>query len=153
MHSLSRRNIIGLVAAAAAGLLAPAALATDRASLALKGYDPVAYFTDKRARLGDPQFEYHWDGATYRFASATHLEMFKADPDRYLPQYDNLCAASLARGIKFEGNPEHWLVVDGRLYLFGGPAGPGAMAADSTMTRRADENFPKVSRLPGPAAQ
>jgi YHS domain-containing protein len=118
--------------------------------LALKGYDPVAYFTDERATVGDPQYQYEWDGAVYRFASAQHLALFKADPDRYLPQYNNWCAASVARGEKVYGNPEWWLVVDGRLYLFGKQIGPGLMRKDPSMKARADENWPKVSRLPAP---
>ncbi len=68
--------------------------------LALKGYDPVAYFTEKRPMVGDSQHQYEWDGAVYRFASAKHLALFKSDPDRYLPQYNNWCAASMAKGVK-----------------------------------------------------
>ena len=118
--------------------------------LALKGYDPVAYFTDERAALGDPQYTYEWDGAIYHFASAQHLALFRADPDRYLPQYNNWCAASVAKGDKVYGNPEWWLVVDGRLYLFGKPIGPALMSKDPGMKNRADENWPKVSGLPTP---
>jgi YHS domain-containing protein len=154
MKDITRRDAIRLVAAVPIAVCAPVlSRGAEKAPLAIKGYDPVAYFTEKLPMRGDPQFEYEWDGATYQFAFAKHLEMFKADPDRYLPQYSNLCAASVAKGIKYEGNPEYWLVVDGRLYLFGGPQGPGLMMADPAMTRRADENYPKVSRLPGPAAQ
>jgi YHS domain-containing protein len=118
--------------------------------IALKGYDPVAYFTDERATIGDPQYQYEWDGAVYRFSSARHLALFRADPDRYLPQYNNWCAASVAKGEKVFGNPEWWLVVDGRLYLFGKPIGPGLMSNDAGMKRRADGNWPKVSGLPPP---
>jgi YHS domain-containing protein len=118
--------------------------------IALKGYDPVAYFTDERPIAGDPQYQYEWDGGVYRFASAQHLALFKADPDRYLPQYNNWCAASVAKGVKVYGNPEYWLVVDGRLYLFGAPIGPSLMSNDAGMKNRADENWPKVSRLPDP---
>jgi YHS domain-containing protein len=121
--------------------------------LALKGYDPVAYFTEKRPMVGDPKYEQQWDGATYRFASAEHLALFKADPDRYLPQYNNWCAASVAKGVKVHGNPEYWLVVDGRLYLFGGAIGPDLMSADPAMKGRADESWPKVSKLPDPPTQ
>jgi len=116
--------------------------------LALKGYDPVAYFTEKRPMLGDPQFQIEWDGATYRFASAKHLDLFKSDPDRYLPQYSNLCAASVAKGVKVQGQPEYWLVQDGRLYLFGGPQGPALMSTDASMKSTADRSFSDVSRLP-----
>jgi YHS domain-containing protein len=121
----------------------------DNQRLALKGYDPVAYFTEKQPMKGDPQHQHQWDGATYRFASAKHLEIFKADPDRYLPQYNNLCAASLANGVKIEGNPEYWLVADGRLYLFGGPRGPALMSQNvSAMKGKADANLTLVPRRP-----
>ena len=118
--------------------------------IALKGYDPVAYFTDERPIVGDPQYQYEWDGAVYRFASAQHLALFKADPDHYLPQYNNWCAASVAKGEKVYGNPEHWLVVDGRLYLFGQSIGPSLMRKDAGMISRADESWPKVSGLSDP---
>jgi YHS domain-containing protein len=80
--------------------------------LAIKGYDPVAYFTDKRPIVGNPQYQHEWDGAVYRFASTEHLALFTAEPDRYLPQFNNWCAASVAKGEKVYGNPEWWLVVD-----------------------------------------
>jgi hypothetical protein len=56
----------------------------------------------------------------------------------------------VAKGVKVHGNPEWWLVVDGRLYLFGKPIGPGLMKTDAAMTKQADENFSKVSKLPAP---
>jgi hypothetical protein len=68
-----------------------------------------------------------------------------------LPQYSNWCAASVSKGEKVHGNPEWWLVVDDRLFLFGKPVGPGLMTSDPrTMRSRADENWPKVSGLPPP---
>jgi YHS domain-containing protein len=153
MKRLSRRQAVHLGLAAAAAVLTAwtPAVATEKAPLALKGYDTVAYFTEKRAMLGDPQFQHEWDGAIYRFASARHLELFKGDPDRYLPQYNNWCAASVSKGAKVHGNPEWWLVVDNRLYLFGKPIGPGVMSEDPVAMRsKADENWSKVSQLPEP---
>jgi|tagenome__1003787_1003787.scaffolds.fasta_scaffold20836105_2 hypothetical protein len=148
------RNLLIVVGLTAAAILrfGASAQAADQ-PLALKGYDVVAYFTEKRPMVGVPQHQHEWDGATYRFVSAKHLELFKADPDRYLPQYKNWCAASVARGEKVHGNPEWWTVVDGRLYLFGKPVGPGLMAANpANLKRLADENWAQVSRLPVPPA-
>jgi hypothetical protein len=148
------RNLLMVVGLTAAAILrfGASAQAADQ-PLALKGYDVVAYFTEKRPMVGVPQHQHEWDGATYRFVSAKHLELFKADPDRYLPQYKNWCAASVARGEKVHGNPEWWTVVDGRLYLFGKPVGPGLMAANpANLKRLADENWAQVSRLPVPPA-
>jgi YHS domain-containing protein len=148
MHNLSRRHAVLILAVAATVSATSMSVAMQKATLGIKGYDPVAYFTDKRPVIGDPQYRHEWDGVTYQFASARHLEMFKTDPDRYLPQYNSLCAASLAKGVVYEGNPEHWLVVDGRLYLFGGPVSPSLMANAAVITRKADENWPQVSRAP-----
>jgi YHS domain-containing protein len=150
---MRRRGFFAILAGSIGAILfGPSAFAQagdDR--LALKGYDPVAYFTDKRPMIGNAQFQYEWDGAIYRFASAKHLELFKAEPDRYLPQYDNWCTASVAKGLKVYGNPEWWLVVDGRLYLFGKPIGPGLMSKDpAAMKAKADENWATVSKLPIP---
>ena len=144
-----RRNVLKVMAVA--GMISLGAGMAAGAELALKGYDPVAYFTDKRATLGNAQFRHEWDGATYQFVSAKHLELFKADPDRYLPQYNNWCAASVAKGEKVYGNPEYWLVEDGRLYLFGKPVGPNLMRTDASMKGTADKNWSAVSRLPNPA--
>jgi YHS domain-containing protein len=139
-------GLIGVLFARSSG-----AARTDDDRVALKGYDPVAYFTEKRPMLGDAQYRYEWDGAIYQFASARHLELFKANPDRYLPQYNNWCAASVAKGVKVYGNPEWWLVVDDRLYLFGRPIGPELMSKDpAAMKKEADKNWPEVSKLPAP---
>jgi len=141
--------VAGLIGAMFLGAGAVARAGDER--LALSGYDTVAYFTEGRPMLGNAQFQYEWDGAVYRFASAKHLELFKADPDRYLPQYNSWCAASVAKGVKVRGNPENWIVVDGRLYLFGASIGPGLMRADAAgMKNKADENWSKVSKLPVP---
>jgi YHS domain-containing protein len=144
--SLTLASFIGILFL---GLSAVTQANDDR--VALKGYDLVGYFTEKRPIIGNSQHQHELDGAIYRFASASHLELFKADPDRYLPQYNNWCMASVAKGDKVYGNPEWWLVVDGRLYLFGKPIGPGLMKADPVaMKSQADEKWSKVSRLPAP---
>ena len=144
--------VAGLVNVVAALMLASSACAqsgNDR--VALRGYDPVAYFTDKRPVLGSAEYQREWDGAVYHFASADHLQLFEANPDRYLPQYNSWCAASVAKGEKVRPNPEYWIVVDGKLYLFGKSIGPGLMRADPVaMKHRADQNWPTVSKLPEP---
>lgn len=55
--------------------------------VALKGYDPVAYFTLGKPVKGKSEFEFKWNDATWRFANATHLRLFKSDPEQYAPQY------------------------------------------------------------------
>ena len=100
------------------------ARADDAPPLAIKGYDPVAYFTLQRATPGVAQFEYQWDEHRWQFKTAQHRELFKADPVRYAPQFAAFCAVALSRGEVREANPEYWLISDGKLYLFGKDLGP-----------------------------
>ena len=91
--SLSRRDAVGVVALAAACPWATAIPppVPQGIPLAIKGYDPVSYFTDGKPTRGFPEFEYEWDGLRYRFARAEHRELFKAEPVRYAPQFET-CA-------------------------------------------------------------
>jgi YHS domain-containing protein len=125
MLSLSRRIVVRLLLllAATASLRSPPSIA-EKPPLAIKGYDPVAYFTLGRSAPGLPELEYEWDEHRYRFARPEHRDLFKADPLRYAPQFSNFCAVALTRGEIHEANPEYWLISDGKLYIFGGPTGP-----------------------------
>ena len=85
--------------------------------VAIKGYDPVAYFTEKTAVKGDSDFEYEWSGAKWRFASSENLETFKSDPEKYAPRYGGYCAYGVANNYLVKIDPEAWTVYEGRLYL------------------------------------
>jgi hypothetical protein len=127
MQTLSRRNAVCLALLAAASPFAPKhSTAGESATLAIKGYDPVAYFTTGAPVRGLPEIEYEWDEYRYRFSRAEHRELFKNDPVRYAPQFGNFCAMALTRGELDEANPENWLISDGKLYVFGKapPLGP-----------------------------
>lgn len=148
---LSRRAALGLAAlvAAYAFASAPSAVAQD-VQLAIIGYDPVAYFTDGRPTPGRPDIEYQWDEHTYRFASAEHRELFKADPVRYAPQFGNFCAMALAKGLIVVANPENWLISDGKLYVFGSPAPAGPVLFQKDLAgniTKANQNRPMLPKL------
>jgi YHS domain-containing protein len=139
---VSRRNLVLALCAttcvAAGGRLAAAA---EPLPLAIRGYDPVAYFIAGKPTPGSPDFEYEWDEQRYRFASAAHRELFKADPLRYAPQFANFCAVALAHGELYQGHPEYWLINDGKLYLFAKPAGPAVFRQTLSETLgKASEN-------------
>ncbi len=85
----------------------------------LKGHDPVAYFTESRPVKGDPKISYDWDGERYLFSNAGNRNKFAANPERYAPQFGGYCTGSMSRGVQFEADPEAWIIVDGRLYVFG----------------------------------
>ena len=117
--------------------------------LALKGYDPVAYFTDGKPMPGKPEYEATYDGTRYRFASAHDLELFKADPDRYAPQYAGACTAGIAMGVKVESDPENWVIMDGKLFIFSSPTTADAMRADpGGIVAKAQENWKTLASAP-----
>ncbi len=88
--------------------------------LAIKGYDPVAYFPEAEGepKKGKPEFEYVYEGVTYRFASAANRDLFMATPARYEPAYGGWCAWAMREGDKVEVDPRFFIVKDGRLFLF-----------------------------------
>ena len=91
----------------------------DKNKIANGGYDMVAYFTDNAAVKGNSTYMTEYKGAKYQFASAGHLNLFKENPDQYLPVCDGYCAWGVAeKGRKVPVNPQTYKIVDGRLYLF-----------------------------------
>ena len=143
MQGLSRRSTLRGIALTFAGqTFAPTwSIAAEKLPLAIQGYDPVAYFTLGRPTRGLPDIEYEWDEYRYRFASTGHRDLFKADPVRYAPQFENTCTMALIRGEIHEANPEYWLISDGGLYLFGARVGVQSFQRDlSGNIIRANQN-------------
>ncbi|WP_020649701.1 YHS domain-containing (seleno)protein [Solimonas variicoloris] len=145
------------VARAAALLLAGAALAAHAAPLinqsrfshlAVDGYDVVAYQTEQRAVEGKAEFQTRWHDAHWRFASAAHLAAFKADPERYAPQYGGYCAYAVgAKNELVDIDPEAFTVVDGKLYLNYSPKIRAQWDADrARYIEAADRNWPALSQ-------
>ena len=140
----TRRTTFRLAAAAtlAAPLHAFAQAKTSAPRFALKGYDPVAYFTAAAPTQGRPEFELLHDGVLYRFASAQNRDLFKADPDKYAPQFGGSCANNMANGQRRESDPKVWLIANGKLYVFAAPAGAENFRKDTqTASLRAAENW------------
>lgn len=88
-----------------------------RTDTAIRGYDPVAYFTDGKPVKGSDKFVHEWMGAKWKFASQDHLDKFKAEPAKYAPQYGGYCAYGIAVGNVVKIEPDQWTIVDDKLYL------------------------------------
>lgn len=99
-------------------------------ALMLKGHDVVAYFTQGRHALGSPQFASVHEGVTFRFASAEHKALFDANPQKYLPQFGGYCANGIVYAIPWGGDADTWLMIDGKLYIFGGAGSKAAFELD-----------------------
>lgn len=126
-------------------VLSGVAAAQDSAvPLALKGYDAVAYFTEKRPVKGMNERSFEFDGARYLFSSDKHRATFAANPDRYAPQFAANCTAGLAAGKKVQADPNHWAIVDGKLYVFASEAALVRAKKDPGIVATAAANWSKL---------
>ena len=89
----------------------------DKNDLAIGGYDPVAYFSDNKAKKGKSSYTAVHDGAIYHFSSAKNRDLFRKDAEKYAPQYGGFCAFGVTKHRKFTVDPKAWRIVDGKLYL------------------------------------
>ena len=145
MGNLSRRCFVSAAMAvafccgnAAAQNMSP--IAGQR--IALKGYDPISYFTDGKPEKGSSEFTFAFDDTTYWFKSAEHRDKFASDPERYAPQFDGFCALQLSRGRKVEADPEAWTITNGKLYVFSGKGGvPKFQEQPVAIAEKAGENW------------
>lgn len=89
----------------------------DSPGVAIKGFDPVAYFTEGKPQKGSKDHSYQYKGAEWRFVSEANKAKFVADPTKYEPAYGGYCAYGVASGylVKIEGDA--WSIKDGKLYL------------------------------------
>lgn len=85
--------------------------------VAIRGADPVAYFTESRYVSGSADHTYEWANATWQFSSAENRDLFADNPEQYAPQYGGFCAWAVSEGYTASVDPNAWEIVDGKLYL------------------------------------
>lgn len=85
--------------------------------VAIHGYDPVAYFTKDKAVKGKEKYTAIYNGAIYRFASEENRDLFKANTEKYAPQFGGYCAMGVALDKKLDVDPDAFYIADGKLYL------------------------------------
>jgi YHS domain-containing protein len=89
----------------------------SRTDTAINGYDTVAYFTVGKPVPGQDAFVTEWMGAKWKFASQANLELFKANAEKYAPQYGGYCAYGVSQGDLVKVEPDQFTIRDGKLYL------------------------------------
>ena len=112
--------LLGNTGSAFAASDSPVPAVNAKEGIGLKGYDPVAYFTNGAPTKGLELYSFAWKGVTYRFAFAENLDRFKADPAKYLPQYGGYCAYAMSLDRIADVDPSRWAIVNGKLYLNNG---------------------------------
>lgn len=112
---------------------------------AIGGYDPVAYFTEKKPVKGKEEFKSVYQGANWYFSSAANKKLFDANPLTYAPQYGGYCAFGVAGGYKAKISPDAWTVVNNKLYLnYNLNVQKDWLKDQSGMIKKADSNWTTV---------
>jgi YHS domain-containing protein len=114
--------------------------------LAIFGYDPVAYHTDKKAREGKAEFDVVHHNLSWRFTSQANREAFLADPSAYIPAFGGHDAMSVRQGRMAMGDPSHFILSQGTVILFRSAENRDQFAADPDSLKAATERWPVVVR-------
>jgi len=91
----------------------------DESGLAIQGYDPVSYFSEKGPQKGKKEFAFDYQGGTYYFLNQENRNLFQENPVKYEPEYGGWCAYAIGlTGEKVVVDPGTFKIIDDRLYLF-----------------------------------
>jgi YHS domain-containing protein len=117
--------------------------------VALQGYDPVAYFIQKKPIKGKSSLSASNEGVIYYFSTQTNKDAFVKSPANYEPQYGGWCAYAMgANNEKVEINPETFKIVEGKLYLFYNAFFNNTLKSwnkdEPTLKKKADANWVKL---------
>ena len=112
---------------------------------AIRGYDTVAYFTENKPVEGSEEFSFEYKGAQWLFSSVENLELFKADPQKYAPQYGGYCAYAVAKGSTASIKPELFTIHNDKLYLnYNSSINDKWQANMQNFIQAADKNWPEI---------
>lgn len=85
--------------------------------VAIRGYDPVAYFKENTPVEGSKQFSYSWEGTEWHFKNQENLNAFKSNPEKYAPQFGGYCAYGVSEDHKSPTEPAAFTIINDNLYL------------------------------------
>ena len=108
---------LGIILLTSLSLFAQKSETFVQSGKAIRGYDPVAYFTVGKPVKGNEKLVYNWNNANWYFSSQQNLDSFKANPEKYAPQYGGYCAYGLSEGHKAPTDADAWTIENGKLYL------------------------------------
>jgi YHS domain-containing protein len=118
----------------------------EKDGAAIRGYDPVAYFSEGKPVQGIAAYTADYKGSKFQFVSQANRNAFVANPERYAPQYGGFCAYGTAGGYKAAIDPKAFTIVDGKLYLNYNADIQKKWSGDVRgYISKADKNWPEVS--------
>jgi YHS domain-containing protein len=114
-------------------------------NVAIKGYDPVAYFTEHRAVKGSAAITHNWLGVDWNFSNEMHKKLFSENPVQYVPQYGGHCSDGIAYGSMTTNiDPQAWRIIDGKLYLHYDQGAAIEIEEIDGQIARAEQNWPEI---------
>jgi hypothetical protein len=142
---------LSLFAATARASLTARIVVDWHTGLAIDGYDPVAFFTDGAPLPGSSAFELRHAGVVWRFRNIGNRAAFAERPDIYMPRYGGYDPVAVARGVAVAGEPNVWIIVGQRLFLFYDSADRQKFTGDPVhVIATADRKWPQLERTLGP---
>ncbi|TAE70823.1 MAG: YHS domain protein [Bacteroidetes bacterium] len=117
--------------------------------IAIYGYDPVAYFTEKKAVKGKKEFAVNADNVVYYCSSAKNQDLLIKNYKKYEPQYGGWCAYAMGKSAeKVEIDPSTFKIIDGKLYLFYNAYFTNTLTSwnkdETNLKNKADKNWGKI---------
>jgi YHS domain-containing protein len=120
----------------------------DSHGLAIGGYDVVAYQEAGKAIKGSNSFTAQYNEVIYFFSSRENQQLFEANPEKFIPQFDGYCALSVSYGKKISIDPETFKVIGDKVYLFyNGPTSRGKINSMDTWNKSEDRLLKKANAL------
>jgi YHS domain-containing protein len=117
----------------------------DASGVAVKGYDPVAFFSEGKPVKGSASIHSVHEGATYNFATEANKKKFDANPDKYAPQFGGYCATGSSMGMLEDIEVDKFIIHKGRLMMQRNDKAKMMFQKNSDKTlARADENWPNL---------
>lgn len=139
--------VLGSMATVFASAASELVVADRRAGVALYGFDPLSYFVEGTAELGDPAHELLFAGFAWHFRSEANRAAFRAQPDVYVPRFGGYDPIALMRGAPVAGHPAIFAIHEGRLFLFQEPEHRAEfLATPGTVAEAARANWPRIRR-------
>ncbi len=89
----------------------------DKTQTALKGYDPVSYFSSSPVP-GRKDITFAHQGIRFHFASRKNLLIFQGNPTKHMPAFGGWCAWAMLEGEKVDINPQRYKIIASKVYLF-----------------------------------
>ncbi len=114
---------------------------------AIGGYDPVSFFTRRKAVLGYDEYQYDYKDIYWKFENSGNREAFKRHPYVYRPQFSGYDPFALAKNRTIQGLPTVWAIHENRLYFFHNIINRRLwLDQKDEVLRKAALNWPKLSK-------